>query len=171
MASRSRFGLEIVRAARRAVGPDFPIVLRFSQWKTGDPNGRLVRTPEDLERFLGPFVDAGVDIFHASTHRYWEPEFPGSKLNLAGWARKLTGKPAITVGSVGLDTDFLTAFRGRSAQPTGIEELLRRLEADEFDLVAVGRALLADPQWPAKIREGRLDEIVPFTRECLARLT
>ncbi|HHQ47884.1 MAG TPA: 12-oxophytodienoate reductase, partial [Acidobacteria bacterium] len=117
------------------------------------------------------FVDAGVDIFHASTRRYWEPEFPGSELNLAGWTKKLTGRPAITVGSVGLDTDFLGAFAGKAAASTGIDELLRRMEDGEFDLVAVGRALLSDPQWPAKIREGRLDEIVPFTAEHLARLT
>ncbi len=170
LAGRSRFGLEIVRSVRRAVGPDFPIVLRFSQWKMGDYRGRLVETPDELERFLAPFVEAGVDVFHASTRRYWEPEFEGSELNLAGWTKKLTGKPTITVGSVGLDTDFLSAFSGGSARPTGIEELLRRLENDEFDLVAVGRALLADPEWALKVREGRLSEIEPFTPECLGEL-
>ena len=71
-------------------------------------------------------------------------------------------------GGVGL---IVTAFRGRSAQPSGIDELLRRLEAGEFDLVAVGRALLADPQWPTKVREARWKEIIPFTPECLASLS
>ena len=74
------------------------------------------------------------------------------------------------MGSVGLDTDFFGAFRGASAKPTGIDELLRRLEDNEFDLVAVGRALLADPQWPTKIRQGQLDQIAPFTPECLKTL-
>lgn len=171
LAARSRFALEIVRAVRRAVGPDFPVIFRFSQWKSGGYDARLVTTPAQLETFLCPFVDAGVDLFHASTRRYWAPEFEGSDLNLAGWTKKLTGKPTITVGSVGLDTDFFGAFRGASAQPTGIEELLRRLEAGEFDLVAVGRALLADSQWPRKIRERRLQEIEPFTPECLKILT
>ncbi len=170
LAGRNRFGLEVVRAVRRAVGPDFPVILRFSQWKMGDYNGRLVETPEELERFLAPFVDAGVDIFHASTRRYREPEFPGSDLNLAGWTKKLTGKPAITVGSVGLDSDFLGAFAGKSAAPAGLEDLLERLEREEFDLVAVGRALLADPEWPRKVREGRLHQIQPFTPECLGEL-
>jgi len=169
--ARSRFALEIVRAVRRTLGPDLPIILRFSQWKSGEYDARLVQSPEELERFLTPFVEAGVDVFHASTRRYWEPEFEGSGLNLAGWTKKLTGKPAITVGSVGLDSDFLGAFAGRSPKATGIDELLRRMEAGEFDLVAVGRALLADPRWPAKVREGRLEEIVPFTPECLGRLT
>ncbi|MDU5950669.1 MAG: 12-oxophytodienoate reductase, partial [Paenibacillus macerans] len=36
---------------------------------------------------------------------------------------------------------------------------------------AVGRALLTDPAWAAKIRDGRLDELQPFTREALGTLS
>jgi len=169
--NRTRFAAEIVRAVRRAVGDDFPIVFRFSQWKMGDYDARLARTPGELEELLAPLVDAGVDLFHASTRRYFEPEFEGSDLNLAGWTQRITGRPAITVGSVGLDRDFLSAFRGEASAPAGIEDLRRRLAAGEFALVALGRALLADPEWPRKVREGREDEIVPFTPECLERLT
>ncbi|MET9936307.1 12-oxophytodienoate reductase, partial [Streptomyces sp. NPDC006324] len=64
--------------------------------------------------------------------------------NLAGWTKKLTGRPAITVGSVGLDGDFLHAFAGKGAELGNLDNLLDRLERDEFDLVAVGRALLQD---------------------------
>jgi 2,4-dienoyl-CoA reductase-like NADH-dependent reductase (Old Yellow Enzyme family) len=167
---RLRFAVEVVTAVREAVGPDFPIQFRFSQWKMGDFRAKLASSPEELERLLTPLVEAGVDIFHASTRRYSEHEFPGSELNLAGWTQRLTGKPAITVGSVGLDADFLSSFRGRSAAPVGIDDLLSRLEREEFSLVAVGRALLADPEWPRKLREGREDEIVPFTPECMERL-
>ncbi|MCY1296217.1 hypothetical protein D9M68_634020 [compost metagenome] len=56
------------------------------------------------------------------------------------------------------------------AQPAGIEGLLERLNKQEFDLVAVGRALLSDPEWAAKIRDGRQDEILPFSRAVLASL-
>ncbi len=167
---RLRFAVEVVTAVREAVGPDFPIQFRFSQWKMGDFRAKLAPSPEELERLLTPLVEAGVDIFHASTRRYSEHEFPGSELNLAGWTQRLTGKPAITVGSVGLDADFLSSFRGRSAAPVGIDDLLSRLEREEFSLVAVGRALLADPEWPRKLREGREDEIVPFAPECMERL-
>jgi 2,4-dienoyl-CoA reductase-like NADH-dependent reductase (Old Yellow Enzyme family) len=52
----------------------------------------------------------------------------------------------------------------------GIDDLLARLEREEFSLVAVGRALLADAHWPRKLHEGREDEIVPFTPECMERL-
>ena len=52
-------------------------------------------------------MDAGVDLFHCSQRRFWEPEFEGSDLNLAGWTRKLSGVPTITVGSISLDRDFI----------------------------------------------------------------
>ncbi len=127
--------------------------------------------PEELERFLTPLSEAGVDIFHASTRRFWEPEFEGSDLNLAGWTRKLTGKPAITVGSVGLDSDFTSLFEeGKGGQAASLDNLIERLDRGEFDLVAVGRALLSDPAWAAKIRDDRTEELEPFTREALATL-
>ena len=100
-----------------AVGPDFPILLRFSQWKQQDFAAKLAPTPQELEQFLAPLVDAGVDVFHCSTRRFWEPEFEGSDLNLAGWTKKLTGKPTITVGSVGLNQEFIATYRGESASP------------------------------------------------------
>ena len=102
-------------------------------------------TPQELERFLAPLVEAGVDVFHCSTRRFWEPEFAGSNLTLAGWTKKLTGKPTIAVGSVGLTGDFISWFGGASTTTRGIDDLLARLEAGEFDLVAVGRALHRRP--------------------------
>jgi 2,4-dienoyl-CoA reductase-like NADH-dependent reductase (Old Yellow Enzyme family) len=173
MANRARFAVQIIQAIRAAVGPDFPIILRFSQWKQQDYTARLAQTPEALAEFLQPLCDAGVDIFHCSTRRFWEPEFEGSDLNLAGWTRKLTGKPTITVGSVGLDGEFLQFMvdTDKVAQPASLENLLARLGREEFDLVAVGRALLVDPDWAAKVREGREQDILPFSREALSSLT
>lgn len=172
LANRSRFAVRIVEAIRAATGPDFPIIFRFSQWKQQDYSARLVQTPEALEAFLQPLVAAGVDIFHCSTRRFWEAEFPGSDLNLAGWTRQLTGKPTITVGSVGLDGEFLQFMvkTDKVAQPASLENLLQRLGNDEFDLVAVGRALLVDPDWALKVREGREQDILPFSREALTSL-
>ncbi|WP_287809298.1 NADH:flavin oxidoreductase [Pseudomonas sp.] len=172
LAKRSRFAIELIRAVRVAVGEGFPIIFRFSQWKQQDYSARLVDTPEALGAFLQPLADAGVDIFHCSTRRFWEPEFEGSNLNLAGWTRQLTGKPTITVGSVGLDGEFLQFMvdTDKVAQPASLENLLTRLENDEFDLVAVGRALLVDPDWAAKVRDGHEQDILPFSREALTTL-
>ena len=171
-ARRSRFAVELVRAVREAVGPGFPIIFRFSQWKQQDYTARLAPTPEILEAFLMPLSEAGVDIFHCSTRRFWEPEFEGSELNLAGWTRRITGKPTITVGSVGLDGEFIQfmAETDKIARPTGIEGLIERLQRREFDLVAVGRALISDPDWALKVRDGRQAEILPFSRDALKTL-
>jgi 2,4-dienoyl-CoA reductase-like NADH-dependent reductase (Old Yellow Enzyme family) len=147
------------------------VVLRFSQWKIGAFDAKIAATPQELERFLRPLVDAGVDVFHCSTRRFWEPEFEGSPLNLAGWTKKLTGKPTITVGSVTLGADLTTSFGSPdSVAVTGIDDLLDRLERGEFDLVAVGRALIANPAWAEKIRAGALDQLRPFDRGILSSL-
>jgi 2,4-dienoyl-CoA reductase-like NADH-dependent reductase (Old Yellow Enzyme family) len=171
LVSRTKFAAEIVAAVREAVSPGFPVLFRYSQWKQEAYDAKLAETPEELEAILAPLAAAGVDAFHASTRRYWVPEFAGSDLNLAGWTKKLTGRPAITVGSVGLDGDFIRAFMGEGSPVQGIDNLLDRLERDEFDLVAVGRALLQDPQWAAKVLSNRLDELKPYDVAALKTLS
>ena len=172
MAERSRFAAELVRAVRKAVGPDFPVGLRVSQWKPQDYAAKLAATPQEMEAWLVPLAAAGVDIFHCSQRRFWEPEFTGSDLNFAGWAKKLTGKPTVTVGSVGLSGDFSAALQfGESATPRPLDELFRRLDRGDFDLVAVGRPLLADAEWTRKIHEGRSSELVGYSKEALATLS
>ena len=172
LAQRSRLAVELVKAVRRAVGEEFAISLRLSQWKQQDYAVKLAHTPQEMEAWLLPLAEAGVDIFHCSQRRFWEPEFEaeGSDLNFAGWVKKLTGKTTITVGSVGLSGEFLAGFAGEASEPQGIEELLRRLDRNEFDLVAVGRQLIVDPDWVEKIQQGRLNEMVGFSREALRTL-
>ena len=169
--ARARFAAEIVAAVRAAVSPEFPVLFRYSQWKQDAYDARLARTPQELEAILAPLAAAGVDAFHASTRRYWLPEFEDSDLNLAGWTKKLTGRPAITVGSVGLNGEFLKAFQGEGAELGSLDNLLDRMERDEFDLVAVGRALLQDPQWAAKVLAGRFDELAPYDAASLQTLS
>ncbi|MFA3876623.1 NADH:flavin oxidoreductase [Streptomyces sp. MMCC 100] len=168
--ARARFAAEIVAAVRETVSADFPVIFRYSQWKQEAYDARLAETPEELEAVLAPLASAGVDAFHASTRRYWLPEFEDSDLNLAGWTKKLTGRPAITVGSVGLDGDFNKAFQGEGAPVRSIDNLLDRMERDEFDLVAVGRALLQDPRWAEKVLAGRFDELAPYDAASLKTL-
>ncbi len=171
---RTKFAAEIVKESRKRVGPDYVLILRFSQWKGGIYDARLANTPDELEKFLAPLVDAGVDIFHASTRRFWEPEFAdtGDDMNLAGWTKKLTGKPTITVGSVGLKgADFTASFRGQGSEVGDLSEVERRLARDDFDLVAVGRAILQDPYWVRKVQEGQFDQLTPFNAAALATLS
>jgi 2,4-dienoyl-CoA reductase-like NADH-dependent reductase (Old Yellow Enzyme family) len=170
LAERSRFGIEVIKEVRKQVGDYFAVIIRLSQWKPADYTNQLAKTPQELEAWLNPLADAGVDIFHCSQRRFWEPEFEGSDLNFAGWAKKVTGKATITVGSVGLDGEFLAAFAGASSNPSSLDELLRRMDRGDFDLVAVGRPLLADPHWAQKIREDRTTELQGFSKEALMQL-
>ncbi len=172
LAERSRFAVEVVKAVRRGIGEDIPLIMRLSQWKQQDYTVRLAHTPDEMTAWLMPMAEAGVDVFHCSQRRFWEPEFEGSDLNLAGWAKKLTGKATITVGSVGLNGEFMASLtQGAGAGSADLTELLRRLEREEFDLVAVGRALLANPDWAVKVREGRESALVDFDRSHMASLT
>jgi 2,4-dienoyl-CoA reductase-like NADH-dependent reductase (Old Yellow Enzyme family) len=178
IAARTRFAAEVIRECRRRTGATFPIALRFSQWKLQDYAARLASTPEELARFLEPLAAAGLDAFHCSTRRFWEPEFDGSDLNLAGWTKKITGLPTITVGSVALTVDFIDSFRGarqlatdEAGRTAHVGRLIEMLTRGDFDLVAVGRALLSDPEWAAKIRDSLFDEIRVFTPEALKTLT
>ncbi|MEL1245640.1 NADH:flavin oxidoreductase [Flavobacterium sp. DGU11] len=168
---RSRFAVEVVKAMRAAVGPDMVIILRLSQWKQQDYTVKLAHTPQELEDWVLPLAEAGVDIFHGSQRRYWENEFEGSDLNFAGWLKKVTGQPSITVGSVGLSGDFMEFFgAGAGAGTTDLSELLRRYERGDFDLVAVGRSLLQDPEWVQKVKTGKFDELKAFEPASAAKL-
>ncbi|WP_062015841.1 NADH:flavin oxidoreductase [Aureimonas sp. AU4] len=171
---RSRFAAEVVRAIREAVGPGYPIILRLSQWKQQDYAARLAATPAEMGDWLVPLVEAGVDILHCSQRRFWTAEFPEidgeTGLNFAGWAKKLTGATTISVGSVGLTGDFMAAFGGESSGTMGLEGLVERMERDEFDLIAVGRALISDPQWVEKVRAGDIGELKGFDAAHLREL-
>ena len=116
--------------------------------------------------------DAGVDIFHCSQRRFWEPEFEGIGPEL----RRL-GQEADRRGH---DHAWVRwACRASSSPPSGakvrspasLDELLAPLDRGDFDLVAVGRALLSDPQWVRKVREGHTEALRDFTKEALATLS
>lgn len=171
---RSRFAVEVVKAIRAAVGQDYPIILRVSQWKQQDYKARLAETPDAMADWLLPLVEAGVDVLHCSQRRFWEPEFAEidgeNGLNFAGWAKKLTGAATISVGSVGLSGDFMAAFGGESSTPTSLDGLVRRMEREEFDLIAVGRALITDAAWAAKVHAGKTAELKDFAAADLGQL-
>ena len=170
MARRAHFAVQIIEACRREIGPDLPISLRISQWKVQDYTAKLFTTPEKFQAFLAPLAEAGVDVFHCSTRRYWEPAFEGSSMNLAGWAKKLSGKASLTVGSVGLDGDVNSAFRGKDSAVQPLDRIAQMVESGEVDLVAVGRSLLADPEWARKVRDGRERELKGFAAASLQTL-
>ena len=166
---RTRFGVEVIAACRRRVGPGFPIFMRISQFKMMDYTAQLARTPEELADLVEPLADAGVDLFDCSQRRFAQPVFPGSGLNLAGWVKKLTGRATMTCGGIGLGDAAATfgdagVYSATAAASTEhLDRLCAMLDKGEVDLVAVARAVLGDPAWAAKIRDGRAREVVPFS--------
>jgi 2,4-dienoyl-CoA reductase-like NADH-dependent reductase (Old Yellow Enzyme family) len=150
---RATFPVEVIRAVKAELPPAMPLIVRFSQFKERDYAARIAETPAELETILTAFAGAGADVLHASQRRFWEPAFPGAPENLAGWAKRLTGLPAITVGSVGLTR----AFPER-------EDLLKRHANGEFDLVALGRILLGNPDWVRLASAGRMGEIRDYRK-------
>jgi len=167
---RAEFAAETIRRCRAAVG-ELPIIIRISQWKSVDYGAKVARTPEELERWTRVLAEAGVDAIHCSQRRILEAEFPdvdGPKgLNFAGWVKKLTGLPTISVGSVGLSSEFTGAFRGESSAASKIDDVVERLARGEFDLIAVGRALLQDPEWVLKVKHNRLSELRDYNATAL----
>jgi 2,4-dienoyl-CoA reductase-like NADH-dependent reductase (Old Yellow Enzyme family) len=162
---RATFVAEVTEAVRAATGPGFVVGVRFSQWKESDYDAKVVETPEELRELVTLLRAGGADLFHVSTRRFWTPEWEGSDLGLAGWAKSFTDAPVIAVGSVGLDIDVMASLGGEEAQPTGasrIGELVRRFERGDFDLVSVGRSQIGDPDWVNKMARHRVADIRAF---------
>jgi len=169
MAARATFGIEVVRAIRDAVGPDLPILFRFGQWKQQDFMAKIAETPDELGILLRALAEAGVDMFDASTLYFSAPAFEGSDLGLAAWAKKLSGKPSMAVGGVGLSENLFKSFETGGAEVNNnFFDAAERIARGEFDMIALGRALIADPDWPAKVRAG--EPTLPYSRDMLMRL-
>lgn len=173
---RTAFLAALIRACKEEAAGR-PVILRMSQWKSSDYLARLAETPAVLEAILAPLVEAGVDAIHCSTRRFFEPGFAGSDTTLAGWIKAMSGLPVIAVGSVTLSTDFkhgTTEASGGIAESGAssgdINQVARLIEAGEFDMIAVGRAMIANPDWAALVRAGRADELKPFAKAMLATL-
>ena len=168
---RGQFAAEVVQACREQLKPGMPIIMRISNWKMVDYGARLADTPQELEQLLAPIVDAGVELFDCSQRRFWEPCFEGSDMNLAGWVKKVTGVPTCTIGSIGLDADFLTSLgEGKTAELelSRLDDLMRRFDRGDFDLIAVGRAMIAEPDWPKLVRNSSFDQLKPFSASVMA---
>lgn len=168
--NRARLAADIVAEIRHMTGPDFAISLRISQWKVQDFMAKNFNTPAELEEFAGIMADAGVDLFHCSTRRYWDTEFE-SDLNLAAWTKKVSGKPTISVGSIGMTGEYIDTLMGAGSNVASLDRLLELVDRGDFDLIAVGRGMLVNPDWAEKVREGRLDELHPWNPEVLKSLT
>jgi 2,4-dienoyl-CoA reductase-like NADH-dependent reductase (Old Yellow Enzyme family) len=163
--NRSRLAKEILEASQKQTSDSFKVGIRVSQWKQQDYEAKITADAEELNKFFSILKNAGADFVHCSNRRFWEGEFKAGGLNLAGVAKEATGLPTISVGSVGLDKDFIKLYSGdHKTQTVDLDILHEKLNRAEFDLIAVGRALLSDPDWANKVQDGQEDQIVPFDK-------
>ena len=165
---RSQFVSEIIQAVRSNISQEFILGLRFSQWKQHDFEAKLAHTTDDLKKVLLSPVESGLDYLHSSMRRFWESEFEGSEENLAYWTKKISNIPTIGVGSVGLDSDFIDMTA--PSKPASIDKAIDDISKEKYDLLAVGRALLSDHEWVLKMKEGRLKDVIPYSKEALLKL-
>ena len=178
--NRMRFPLRVVRGVRKVIdetaGREYPLMIRFSQWRMEDYSAYAYPDPDHLERWVLALKDAGVDILHVSTREATDPGFPhlfdtdteDGRRTLAGWTRKLSGgMPTVAVGRVSVSASMDEGAAVQTTDPAPAAELIQRGEAD---MIAVGRSLIANPRWCDTVREGRWNELVPYTREMLESL-
>jgi 2,4-dienoyl-CoA reductase-like NADH-dependent reductase (Old Yellow Enzyme family)/thioredoxin reductase len=159
---RMRFPAEIVKGIKEECGKDFPVGFKFSAYEHLE-GGVKIKLTKKIARYM---EKVGVDYLHVASSTYelrsWKyldvsPVYapPGEVIELAGIVKSEVSVPVIGGGGVN--------------DPLFAEEVL---EQGKVDLIALGRALLADPTWPVKVERGKIEEILPCIRcnRCHKRL-
>jgi len=150
---RMRFFCEIVSSSRKRLGADYPIICRIDAEEFVDGG---ISIDESCSVAAG-LEASGANAIHVSVNTtpvVSSKEIvsnvpaisspPGTWINLAAQIKASCKIPVIAVGKI---------HSSDLAEQT--------LESGKADLIAVGRQLIADPQWPEKVEQGRLDEIRP----------
>jgi len=148
--NRARLMLEVVRATRRAVGPDFPMWCKLVSREVGkDPGIKL----EDAQRLAVLLEEAGVDALAVSAYHDTGqgklhsgsniPHEPECNVPAAAAIKARVRVPIIAAGRIELDRADV------------------RMTEGAFDFLALGRKLLADPSLPNKLAAGRTEDIRP----------
>ena len=145
---RMAFPLQCVRAVRAAVGADFPIMYRFSAVEQA-PGGI---TLADSLIFARALARSGIDILDVSA---------GGQLDAINMPSPKAGKPLGTYAHLaGTLRQAVTIPVMAVGRFNTLEICEKALNEGKADLIAVGRQLLTDPYWPAKLQDGRENEVV-----------
>ncbi len=150
LAGRARLLLEVVGAVRAATGPDFPVWVKIDSREMGKPNGITIDHAVQLAPMVeaaganaitvSAYHDVGQGKLHSASNI---PHEPGVHLDFAAAIRRAVSIPVIASGRVEIERGDKGLARG------------------EFDFLAMGRKLLADPDLPVKLAEGRMEDIRP----------
>jgi 2-enoate reductase len=148
---RMRFAIDIINAIRAKVGADFPLCFRYSA-EHGIDGGRTLPESQEVAQRLEA---GGVDILHMDAGCFEVPPWivPPTYMPLGCFAdfamaiKQVVNIPVITVGSI--------------MSPELAEQIL---DEGKADFICLGRALIADPDWPNKAKEGQTEDIRPCIR-------
>ncbi|MBI5521657.1 MAG: NADH:flavin oxidoreductase [Desulfarculus sp.] len=152
--ARLRFPLEVIAAARAAVGPDFPIGYRYlaDEWL---PDGFSLAEARQAAPALARAGLAYLSVMGGTYESFFLPQrqeqekHQGYMTGLAAAIKQVVDIPVITAG--------------RIQEPAFAEDLIAQGQAD---LIGLARVLLADPQWPIKAQQGRAEQINPCLPAC-----
>jgi 2-enoate reductase len=148
---RMRFAIEIINSMRARIGADFPLCFRYAAEHRIE-GGRTLVESQEIARYLEA---AGADILHIDAGcfevPYWviPPTYipQGCLVDLAAAIKQVVNIPVITVGSI--------------MSPELAEQIL---DEGKADFICLGRALIADPDWPNKAKDGKKEDIRPCIR-------
>ena len=134
-AARIRYAAEIISAIRKSVPADFVVGVRVSEAKVNDFTYRWPGGAADAETIFSALAEAGATYIHvAGEGRGFQESLSGDQEPLTALARRITGLPVIANGGL-QDPDLADAV----------------ITGGFADLVALGRAALATPDWPLRI--------------------
>jgi len=148
--NRMRLTLDVVRAIRAEVGPDFPVWVKLDSREVGKDGGITV---EDAKRSAKMIEEAGADAITMTTYHdtgdgklHSESHTP----HIDAWNLPATAEVKKAVSIPVLGSGRVEPEVGDSAIGKG-----------EVDFIAMGRKLLADPHLPNKLAAGRPDQVRP----------
>ena len=144
--NRLRFPLELIKRVREAVGDDYPIGMRISGEEFVEGGITIKESPTIAKRLTEAglaYISVSAGIYESATKARDTMRHPeGWKAYIWEAVKKAVNVPVI--GGGGLKT------------PVFCERLL---EEEKADLIGLARPLLADPEWPNKSRQGRMEDI------------
>jgi 2,4-dienoyl-CoA reductase-like NADH-dependent reductase (Old Yellow Enzyme family) len=140
------FPVAVTEAVRAAIGPDMPLLYRFSIHADDPAAPNHPVTPDSLREFLAALEAAGVDAWDISCWRESRRGYFGTDVLLPDWVRRFSDKPRLVAGNL------LTPAEASSYLAEGHAEG-----------ACLARALIADAAWANKAREGRAADIRPVT--------
>jgi 2,4-dienoyl-CoA reductase-like NADH-dependent reductase (Old Yellow Enzyme family)/NADPH-dependent 2,4-dienoyl-CoA reductase/sulfur reductase-like enzyme len=148
--NRAKLLIDVIRAVRAEVGPDFPIWVKMDSREVGKPDGITNELAVQLAKMLEAegvnaltattYHETGRGKLHSASHT---PHDPASNLPATSAIKAAVSIPVIGSGRV---------------SPEAAEEAIAK---GQIDFVAMGRKLLADPHLPRKICAGQADKVRP----------